>query len=122
MPIGNTIASHEQRLIDIYNALNSSRKALGGEQVLSVGNSVVTLTVPGSAKSAIILCEADATNANKAKAVRFYESGSIPTTTNGNVLGDLDTYEVIGNYNLINFKTIGTESGKTQVLQVLYFE
>jgi hypothetical protein len=85
---------------------------------------VTTLTVPSNAKSCIIGVEQDVTGdvSLVGKCVRFYESGSVPTASNGMFLGNLDTYEIKNYENMLRFKIIGTEAGKTHTLQVLYYE
>lgn len=100
----------------------NGRKCIG-EQVLSLtdNSTVKTLTIPDTAQSALIIAEAGASPANSSKIVRFYESGTTPTTSNGYVLGDLDTYEVVNLTNLQNFKVIGLDAAVTHKLQILYY-
>lgn len=94
-----------------------------GVQVLSFDDSsAVALTVPENATGAIIVFEADATTVPQNKAARFYEGGQTPSATDGYPLGHLDIYEIQEQSNLIRFRIIGIEAGKTHTLQVLYYK
>lgn len=104
----------------LWKLLNG-QKAIGVQKI-ALTNAVQVLTIPDSgASKAIITIEADSTSANLGRVARFYETGALPTGTDGLTLGDSEVYEILGAENLANFKIIGIEALKNHVLQVQYF-
>ena len=101
--------------------LSNDYKAFAHE-VLTVGASVVSLTLPTNpntneviAKYALITVEgADVTDG-----MRFWMDGSAPTSTDGLLRLDGSVFDITETSNLSNFKAIGVNAGAT--LQIQYF-
>ena len=90
----------------------------GYEDITVDDTEVKGLTVPTGAVAAILSVEADNSTIDKNKVIRFKENGSDPTATSGFALPTTIFPEIIGHENLINFKFIGIESGKTHTIRV----
>lgn len=88
-------------------------------QKLSVTGTAVSLTVPDTARYALITVESSITT----PAIRYLELGdtSLPTATNGLPKSTLDTFDVAGYQNLINFRAIQVGAG-THTLHIQYYK
>lgn len=81
-----------------------------------------SLSVPDNAVSATVFFEIDATATNKARAIRYKESGTAPTADSGLPFGDGDVLELFGKTSLDNFQVIGIETGKSHILRIQYYQ
>lgn len=109
-------------ILNILKRHESVEKKCIGKQDISFDDSPAeSLTPVDGAKSALIQVVADATAATPTKAATFYLDGSTPTATTGIVLGSLERITIDNRDNLLGFKIIGIEAGKTHTLRVLYF-
>lgn len=88
-----------------------------GHQTISLGASASSLTIPDGAKSALIQIESDNTTA---PVMRFWEDGTLPTTTVGMFRLNGDFLEVTTAQNLVNFRAINV-TGTTK-LQITYYK
>lgn len=88
-------------------------------QKLTVAGTAVSLTVPADASYAMITLESSIATA----AVRYLElgAGSLPTSSDGLVLFNIDRTSVIGYQNLINFRAIQVGAG-THTLHIQYYK
>ena len=95
-------------------------KAIGHQTLtISTGN-VYALTVPDGANYALMLLEEVGATGTR-KVIRFWEDGSLPTTTVGIPRGDMDAWDVSTRQNLENFKIIRVTAA-SHVLQVQYYQ
>ena len=95
----------------------------GGYQDLEITDlEVQKLTVPDMAISALIMVEADSSSQMAHRVIRFKENGAAPTANSGFGLGDNDVYTIIGKQNLDNFRVIGIELAKKQLLRIQYYK
>jgi hypothetical protein len=94
-----------------------------GNYTRSIGRTAVSLVgPPAGAVRALVCLRADPNTVDKSDVCRFWEVlGAIPTATEGLILGDCGTYEIIGEDNIANFRIIGIENGMTHTLNVQYF-
>lgn len=99
----------------ILKTLNNDYRAFAHE-ILTVGGTVVKLTIPTGARYALINVESSATG----KAIRFWLDGSAPTTTNGLFKANNEAFDITEFSNLENFKAIQAQAG-THKLMVQYF-
>jgi len=95
-----------------------------GIESLTVGSAsaVVLASVPAAANTALVSVEGDATALDLTKCIRITQNGTAPTSTVGMILGNLDVYEIKTRINIANFKVIGIEAGKTNILKIEYFK
>ncbi len=95
----------------------------GGYQDIAIdGSSAGALTVPEDAISALIMIEADSSDPNISRVVRFKENGVVPTSNSGFGLGDNDVYTIVGKENLDRFRIVGITQTKEHMLRVQYFK
>jgi len=90
-----------------------------GYQKLTVAGTAVSLTVPSTARYALITLESNIAT----PAVRYLELGGItlPTATDGLQRSNLDAWDVTGHQNLINFRAIQVGAG-THTLHIQYYK
>lgn len=87
-------------------------------QQLTVGSSIVSLTIPINARYAIIQLESSILGA----AIRYLELGdnTLPTSSFGIIRSNLDVIDISGADNLINFRAIQVSAG-THKLNITYY-
>lgn len=78
-------------------------------------------SIPDGAKAALVIIEADATEADAARVARFRQDGANPTAAIGMPVGDNGSFEIKGSANLAAFRIIGITAGKTHKLTVEYY-
>lgn len=90
-----------------------------GYQKLTVAGTAVSLTVPANSNYALITVQSDIAT----PAIRYLELGdtSLPTATDGLPRSTLDTFDVHGYQNLINFRAIQVGAG-THTLHIQYYK
>ena len=86
---------------------------------LTVNGTVVALTVPTEATYALVTVESSLTT----PAIRYLELGLVtpPTTTDGMSRSNLDTFDITGTPNLVNFRATQVAAG-THILHVQYYK
>lgn len=100
----------------IFSSLTREHIAVGYEQI-TVDGTVKKLNVPTNAKYALITLESSVTGV----AARYLETGSTTvSTTIGLGKGHLDSWDVAGKQNLINFQITQAVAG-THTLRVQYY-
>lgn len=112
---GNQSKSFLAELVKI----NKSNLLAFAYQKLTVSSSVVALTVPEGATYALVTVESSLST----PAIRYLELGNVtpPTSTDGMVRTTLDTFDITGAPNLINFRAIQVAAG-THTLHVQYYK
>lgn len=112
---GNQSKSFLAELVKI----NKSNLLAFAYQKLTVSGSVVALTVPDGATYALVTVESSLST----PAIRYLELGNVtpPTSTDGMVRTTLDTFDITGAPNLINFRAIQVAAG-THTLHVQYYK
>lgn len=112
---GNQSKSYLSDLVRIsrYNLL-----AVGYQQ-LTVAGTAVSLTVPADAKYALLTVESSIST----PAIRYLELGdkTLPTATIGMSRTTLDTFDITGTPNLVNFRAIQIAAG-THTLHIQYYK
>jgi len=103
-------------LTKILQALTNEKNAIS-KQTLTVTTAAQGLTIPSEAKSALIQVESTVTD----YAIRYWEDGSIPTSSVGWFQGSTAVFEITTSENLRNFKVIQGTSGTTQ-LNITYYK
>lgn len=103
-------------LTKILQALTNEKNAIN-KQTLVVTNIAQGLTVPAGAISALIQVESTIADF----AIRYWEDGSIPTSTVGFFQGNTAVFELTTAENLRNFKVIQGTAGTTQ-LNITYYK
>ncbi len=83
-----------------------------GYEKLTVDNTVKSLTVPTDADRALMVLEDGK--------IRFRMDGTAPTASEGLPFAINDSYTVMGEFNLANFKAIRTDAA-SGTLYILYF-
>ena len=88
-------------------------------QQLTVGASVVSLTIPTDARYAILQLESSVTGA----AIRYLTLGNntIPTASTGMIRSNLDVIDIGGTNNLTLFRAIQAAAG-THKLNITYYK
>lgn len=117
--------NNDQSVTSYLNALIRGGICCGYESIQNVDDTtIMTLTPPTGAVSAIISVEAGAGQVNSNVVVRFREDGGNPAwnpNAIGIALGNYASYEIKNEENLANFKAISTEN-RVQTLHVLYYK
>lgn len=114
-------------MIDYLSAILYGGKCLADDAVNVTAAAIISLAdlpggIPENAKAALIVIEADATEASAPRVVRFTQDGSTdPTALIGMAVGDNGSFEIRGSVNLTNFKIIGITAAKTHVMRVQFF-
>jgi hypothetical protein len=103
-------------LVKIWQALINEKNAIGKE-TLVVDTPAASLTIPSGATSAIIQIQSTVATT----AVRYWEDGSVPTSTVGMSQGHGAVIEITTAENLRNFKIIKETAGITQ-LNITYYK
>lgn len=76
--------------------------------------------IPAGARSVLVLVEADATEADLPRVVRFRCDTGTPTAAEGMPCGDNGSFEVTGD-NIANFQIIGVTAGKSHTLRITFY-
>ena len=99
---------------------NKSLKACGYEKLVIDGASAQALTVPTEASYAEIRLESDVTTQ---VAARYLMLGTttLPTSSVGMALNNLDFFDINNGTNLVNFRIIQAVAG-THVLHIQYYK
>lgn len=90
-----------------------------GKQTLTVNGTVSQLTVPADTAYGLIVLESNA--ANPGAAIRYWEDGTAPTTTDGIPRTDGSAWDVSSAENLRKIKFIQAQAG-THTIFVEYFK
>ena len=112
---------------DFLSAILYGGKCLADDFVNVTAAAIITFAdlpggIPVGAKAALVVIEADATEANAARVARFTQDGVVnPAAAVGMPVGDNGSFEIRGSDNLANFKIIGITAAKTHVMRVQFF-
>ena len=96
-----------QTLTKILQILSTGHRAISHEILTLSTNDAYSLTVPASARYALITAE-QVGGSGAASIVRYWEDGSIPTTTDGISRGDFDAWDIYSYSNMKDFKVVRT--------------
>lgn len=90
-----------------------------GYQKLTVAGTAVSLTIPTDANFALITVESDLTT----PAIRYLQLADVtlPTSTTGMPKSNLDSFDIHGYQNLVNFRAIQVAGG-THALNIEYYK
>jgi hypothetical protein len=112
---GNQSKSFLAELVKI----NKSNLLAFGYQKLTVAGTVVGLTIPTGATYALITVESSLTT----PAIRYLELNLVtpPSATDGMSRSNLDTFDITGASNLVNFRAIQIAAG-THTLHIQYYK
>lgn len=109
-------------MLDFLSAILYGGKCVGLETVNFDDDPAIALpSIPPTAKAALVIIEADATEADAARVARFRQDGTNPTAVMGMPVGDNGSFEIKGSANLAAFRIIGITAGKTHKLTVEYY-
>lgn len=86
---------------------------------ITVGSIETPLNAPSNAVKALLVLEAANNAVNKAKVIRFLDTGDTPTTTEGQPLGDGAIVE-LGGVQITDFKAVSID-GLDHTLNVTYY-
>lgn len=86
----------------------------------SVADGIGNDGIPDAAKYCLIVVEADASQADAARVVRFKQDGGTPSATEGMPVGDNGSFEIKGD-NMASFKVIGITAAKTHTLRIEFY-
>ncbi len=117
MPIGNGSEFTNSSLVALNNLLKNT-KCVGVETLTVAGTAVGFASIPDTATSAIFILESTITSPTVA--IRFWETGQLPTTTVGMPRLNLDVTQITNRENLLNFRVIQTGGG-THTLSIEYY-
>jgi hypothetical protein len=103
-------------LIYIRQLLTNNAVCIGKE-IITVDNTVKNLTVPENATYALIVAESSVTSGT---VMRYWEDGSIPTSTDGIPRSHDSAWDISTRENLIKFKIIQSQSGTHKIFVQYY--
>lgn len=104
----------------LYRLLSEKDSVAIGYQKLSITGTAQALTIPDGATYAELRLESDVT---ASVPVRYLMLGNdtLPTSTDGLALNNLDFFDINNGTNLVNFRIIQTTSG-THALHIQYYK